>query len=111
MKTFNYSTTKIKNPTSGVWESIPALKGESAYEIAVRLGTFTDTEEDWNNDIVTFSIMKDINNKTPHANTIKKYYDLKRTGKVYQTKIWKFKTNPSSAGEKLLDNARIEFDP
>ena len=111
MKTFNYSTTKIKNPTSGEWESIPALKGESAYETAVRLGTFAGSEEDWNNDIVTFSIMKDINNKTPHASTIKKYYDLKRTGKVYQTKIWKFATNPSSVGEKLLDNAGLEFVP
>ena len=45
MKTFNYATAKIKNPTSKKWESIPALKGESAYETAIRLGTFTGTEK------------------------------------------------------------------
>lgn len=111
MKTFNYGATKIKDPSSKKWESIPALKGESAYEIAVRLGTFSGTEEEWNNNIVTFSIMKDLNNKTPHANTIKQYYDLKRTGKVYQTKVWKHATNPTITCEKLLDNAGLEFVP
>ena len=32
---------------------------------------------------------------------------MRRTGKVYQTKIWKFDVNPTSAGEKLLDNAGL----
>ena len=58
LKTFNYGATKIKDPTSKKWESIPALKGESAYEIAVRLGTFSGSEEEWNRDIMTFSMMK-----------------------------------------------------
>lgn len=39
------------------------------------------------------------------------YYALRRTGKVYQTKIWKFAANPTSAGEKLLDNAGLVFEP
>ena len=111
LKTFNYSTTKIKNPTSKKWESIPVLQGESAYEIAVKLGTFSGSEEEWNNNIVTFSMMKDITNKTPHVSTIKQYYDLKRTGKVYQTKVWKHATNPTTVCEKLLDNAGLEFVP
>ena len=43
--------------------------------------------------------------------SIKNYYALRRTGKVYQTKIWKFATNPTSTGEKLLDNAGLVFEP
>lgn len=39
------------------------------------------------------------------------YYGLRRTGKVYQTKIWKFAENPSSLGEKQLDNAGLVFEP
>ena len=42
---------------------------------------------------------------------IENYYALRRTGKVYQTKLWKFAKNPASAGEKLLDNAGLEFTP
>lgn len=57
------------------------------------------------------SVMKDIRNNTPHASTIKDFYNIRRTGKVYQTKIWKFATNPTSSGEKLLDNAGLEFIP
>lgn len=43
--------------------------------------------------------------------SIENYYALRRTGKVYQTKLWKFLSNPSSAGEKLLDNAGLVFEP
>ena len=42
---------------------------------------------------------------------IENYYALRRTGKVYQTKLWKFATNPSSSGEKLLDNSGMAFEP
>ena len=44
-------------------------------------------------------------------NAIANYYALRRTGKVYQTKLWKFATNPSPSGEKLLDNAGLVFKP
>ena len=131
MKTFNYNTTKIKN-SDGTWSAIPALVGESAYALAVRLGTFTGTEEAWNklnSDAVTkaeqnkkdietlkdttvsLQTLNDILNKTPHVDTVENYFNLRRTGKVYQTKIWKFATNPTSVGEKLLDNAGLEFVP
>ena len=43
--------------------------------------------------------------------SIENYYALRRTGKVYQTKLWKFATNHTSAGEKLLDNAGLVFEP
>ena len=42
---------------------------------------------------------------------IENYYALRRTGKVYQTKLWKFASNPSSSGEKMLDNAGLVFEP
>lgn len=43
--------------------------------------------------------------------TIENYYALRRTGKVYQTKLWKTASNPTSAGEKLLDNTGLVFEP
>ena len=42
---------------------------------------------------------------------IENYYAMRRTGKVYQTKIWKFASNPTSVGEKMLDNAGLVFEP
>lgn len=42
---------------------------------------------------------------------IENYYALRRTGKIYQTKFWKFAENPTSAGEKLMDNAGLVFSP
>ena len=42
---------------------------------------------------------------------IENYYALRRTGKIYQTKFWRFSANPSSSGEKLLDNAGLVFEP
>ena len=44
-------------------------------------------------------------------NAIANYYALRRTGKIYQTKLWKFATNPSPSGEKLLGNAGLIFEP
>ncbi len=43
--------------------------------------------------------------------SIENYYALRRTGKIYQTKFWKFAANPTSTGEKLLDNAGLVFEP
>ena len=42
---------------------------------------------------------------------IESYYAMRRNGKVYQTKLWKFATNPTSDGEKLLSNAGLVFEP
>ena len=42
---------------------------------------------------------------------ISDYYAMRRTGKVYQTRFWKFAENPTSTGEKLLDNAGLVFEP
>lgn len=47
-KTFNYNTTKIKNPSTGEWENMNSvtLKGKSAYEYAVE-GGYEGTEEEF----------------------------------------------------------------
>lgn len=42
---------------------------------------------------------------------IENYYALRRTGKVYQTKLWKFDENPTSTGVKQLDNEGLVFEP
>ena len=52
-----------------------------------------------------------IDNQEMLEKSIENYYALRRTGKVYQTKLWKFATNPSPSGEKLLDNAGLVFEP
>lgn len=43
--------------------------------------------------------------------SIENYYALRRTGKVYQTKLWKFASNPTSTGVKQLDNEGFVFEP
>lgn len=53
MKTLNIGSGKYKD-NNGEWSTLPCLKGdkgntgESAYQLAVRLGTFTGTEEEYN---------------------------------------------------------------
>lgn len=39
------------------------------------------------------------------------HFAMLRTGKVYQVKLPKYASNPTSAGEKLLDNAGLVFEP
>ena len=43
--------------------------------------------------------------------SIENYYAMRRTGKVYQTKLWKFATNPTSSGVKQLGNEGLVFEP
>lgn len=128
----NLRSAKIRDPKTKQFNPIAGLIGESAYQTAVRLGTFSGTEKEWNDyikterekaledirkageDLSTYISVQtfvDVKQKTPHIDTVKNYYNLQRTGKVYQTKIWKFATNPTSTGEKLLDNAGLEFVP
>lgn len=42
---------------------------------------------------------------------VSNYYNSKRTGKVYQTKLWKYSENPTPEGIKLLDNAGLVCEP
>ena len=52
-----------------------------------------------------------IDNQEMLEKSIENYYALRRTGKIYQTKLWKYASNPTSTGEKLLDNAGLVFEP
>ena len=56
-------------------------------------------------------IVTPVDRNKPLENLIENYYALRRTGKVYQTKLWKFATNPTSEGIKQLDNAGLVFEP
>lgn len=47
----NYNIAMIKN-ADGEWESIPALKGDSMYDIAVRYG-YVGTEDEWIKEILS----------------------------------------------------------
>lgn len=46
MKKLNHNVVKIKNPTTGKFEGLPAIVGESAYDYAVK-GGYTGTEEEF----------------------------------------------------------------
>lgn len=50
LKTLNTNIAKIRDKNNN-WSSIPALKGESAYELAVKKG-FEGSEDDFNNSLV-----------------------------------------------------------
>lgn len=50
MKTLNTNIAKIRDKNNN-WSSIPALRGESAYELAVKKG-FEGSEDDFNNSLV-----------------------------------------------------------
>lgn len=63
-------------------------------------------------DLVTKAYVDQIpKNQTSLEKYIETYYALRRTGKVYQTKLWKFATNPTSTGVKQLDNEGLVFEP
>ncbi len=49
MKKVSHKKLYVRNPDTGKFEPLMAIRGESAYEIAVRLGKFTGTEEEWAN--------------------------------------------------------------
>lgn len=112
------SPEEIKNAVNEYLEKNPVKPGattEQAQQIEQNktdIGSLKTQTNSLKEEITDLkSVMKDIHNNTPHVSTIETFYDIRRTGKVYQTKIWKFATNPTSTGEKLLDNAGLEFVP
>lgn len=63
MKQFNFNVVKVKDPETGQYSGLPAIAGESAYEIAIRLGTFVGTEEEWIN-----MVQANMDNSMPSVN-------------------------------------------
>ena len=49
----NLGSAKIRDPKTKQFNPIAGLIGESAYQTAVRLGTFSGTEKEWNDYIKT----------------------------------------------------------
>lgn len=48
----NYNVVMVKNAITGVWEGMPALKGESVYDMAVRLG-YVDSEDAFMQELIS----------------------------------------------------------
>ena len=105
--TTNYNDLENK-PTINGTEIKDALTGEDVGLIDRNLGAENAgkilavgldgivTPVDWNKSL---------------ENLIENYYAMRRTGKIYQTKIWKFASNPTPTGEKMMDNAGLVFEP
>lgn len=108
----NFNITGTTNSLNNNMEIIDKKFSDipNANDLELINNSISDVKKDMG-EKVDISLMRDITNKTPHVATIEKYYSLKRTGKIYQTKIWKFTTNQTPTGEKLLDNAGLEFKP
>ena len=49
----NLGSAKIRDPKTKQFNPIAGLIGESAYQTAIRLGTFSGTEKEWNDYIKT----------------------------------------------------------
>lgn len=88
LKQFNMNTTKIKDE-DGNWSSLPSIKGESAYELAVRKG-FEGSEDDYND--LTNKKFKQVNEDI-----------LKLSTKIYNSEIVE-----NTSGEILSLDDHIE---
>ena len=49
MKKVSLKNLYVRDPDTGKFVPLMAIRGESAYDIAVRLGKFSGTEEEWAN--------------------------------------------------------------
>ena len=101
-----------ENPVSGMTEEQEEQLEQNTIDISKKLNTNQGTENAGKVMVVGLD-----GNLFPREEVsdlekyIENYYALRRTGKIYQTKLWKFASNPSSSGEKLLDNAGLVFEP
>lgn len=84
---------------------------ESQVKEILGIKNLEEKTENLEKNMVDKSVLYDVLHNTPHLETIGDYFDLKRTGKIYRTRIWLFSKNPISSGTKLLDNAGLEFSP
>lgn len=64
-----------------------------------------------NTDKVDKSVLLSIINKSPSVETLDEFLELQRNDKIYQVKIPKFASNPTSVCEKLGANAGLVFEP
>lgn len=102
-KYLEISSSNIWYENSSSWQainiSINKIEGLEATNVQEAL---TELKEKDSNFLTSQEVLE---------KNIKDYYAMRRTGKVYQTRFWKFEENPSSLGEKLLDNANLIFQP
>ena len=101
-----------ENPVSGMTEEQEAQLNQNTQDIQGKV----DKNQGISNAGKILGIGNDgmVTPMEPQGNLermIENYYALRRTGKVYQTKLWKFASNPTSTGVKQLDNEGLVFEP
>lgn len=66
-KRFNHTIVRVKN-SEGKYESLPALRGQDPYELAVEAG-FTGTKEEWVNAVIGNDWIEAVNNLASTVST------------------------------------------
>lgn len=98
-----------ENPVSGMTDEQIAQLNKATEDILKKLDIAQGTDSAGK--ILTVGADGNVKPESLLEKVIENYYAIRRTGKVYQTKIWKYDTNPTSTGEKLMDNAGMVFEP
>ena len=105
-----------ENPVSGMTEEQVAQLNQATEDILTKVDKDQGTENAGkvlgigSNGNVT-PVSSPLDEQALLEKSIENYYAMRRTGKVYQTKLWKFATNPTSTGVKQLDNEGLVFEP
>lgn len=97
----------VKNVSDTGAEQVSAVNTEGEKQVQI----VKDTMPNELDKKVDKSTLYDVLHNTPHAETAGDFFNLKRTGKIYRTRIPLFETNPTTVCEKLLDNAGLNFTP
>ena len=105
-----------QNPPSGMTEEQIEQLNQATEDIAKKVDIAQGAENagkvlgiDENGNVTPVESTPD--SQTVLEKSIENYYALRRTGKVYQTKLWKFASNPTPEGIKQLDNEGLVFEP
>lgn len=111
-KLINDLTTKFNNLADSDDETLDQFSELITYmknnkSLIDQLQTLLDKTKD---KIIDKEVLHDVINNTPHAATVDQFFDLRRNGKIYRTRFYMFETNPTSSGEKLLDNKGLVFE-
>lgn len=100
------------DPPQGMTEEQEDQLEQNTIDISKKLNTNQGTENAGKVMVVGLNgnlfPREEVNNLEKY---IENYYALRRTGKIYQTKFWKFATNPTPTGVKQLDNEGLVFEP
>lgn len=101
MKKVSHKNLYVRDPETGEFNPLMAIRGESAYDIAVRLGKFSGTEEEWDNfiELERAAAVKSIEDKGAEtlASIPEDYTALDRIVGNYSISTSDFRTNIANA--------------